>query len=165
MRLCLLRHAEAHSAALGQSDAERMLTEAGWQVARQVGEALRRIRLAPDVVYTSPYRRAVQTAQAVAEALNVPVVEDRLIAPGCGPAELEALIQTYTPGETVLVVGHQPDLGELVRWLTGAAIQLPVGGLAVVEAPALRERAGTLHGLYDPAWLAAVMTGRTGRTG
>ncbi len=159
MRLCLLRHAEAHPAVPGQPDAERSLTEVGQQVARQMGEALRRIRLAPGAIYTSPYRRAVQTAQAVAEALGVPVVEDRLLALGCGPAELEMLIQAYAPGETVLVVGHQPDFGELVRWLTGAAVRLPAGGLAVVETPALRERAGTLHGLYDPDWLAAVMTG------
>lgn len=144
----------------GQPDADRPLTESGEQTARQMGEALRRIRLTPGTIYTSPYRRAQQTAWAVAHALGVPVIEDRLLAPGCGPAELELLLHAYAPEETALIVGHQPDLGELVRWLTGAAIRLPAGGLAVVDMPVLRERAGTLHGLYDPAWLAAVMTGR-----
>ncbi|MDQ7040960.1 MAG: histidine phosphatase family protein [Rhodothermus sp.] len=161
MRLYFLRHAEARPATPGQPDAERTLTEAGQQIARHLGEALRRMQLAPAAVYSSPYRRAVQTARAVATALCVPVVEDRLLAPGCGPAELELLVQAYTPGNTVLVVGHQPDLGELVRWLTGASIRLPAGGLAIVETPMLREQAGTLHGLYDPRWLRTVMTGST----
>ncbi len=159
MRLYLLRHAEAQPAAPGQPDHERALTEAGQQIARHLGEALRRMQLPLNAVYSSPYRRAVQTARAVAAALGVPVVEDRLLAPGCSPAELELLVQAYTPGDTLLAVGHQPDLGELVRWLTGASVRLPAGGLAVVETVAFRERAGTLHGLYDPVWLVTVMTG------
>lgn len=157
MQLLFLRHAEAHPAASDQPDAERALTEAGLHRAYLIGKMLRCVQLILNAVYTSPYLRARQTAQAVAETLQVPLVADPLLAPGCGPAELERLVQAYAPGETLLVVGHQPDLGELVRWLTGAAVRLPPGGLAVVEAPTLRNQAGTLQGLYDPTWLTFIM--------
>ncbi len=153
MLIYFVRHAEAYPAAPGQSDAERSLTEAGLATARKLGQTLHHLGCKPPAVHTSPYLRARQTAQAIAQALQVPIVEERLLAPGCRPAALEAFLQTHAPADRVLVVGHQPDLGELIRWLTGAAVRLPPGGLAVVETPAIREVAGTLIGLYDPAWL------------
>jgi phosphohistidine phosphatase len=121
--------------------------------ARKLGTVLHRLGLAPEAVYTSPYLRARQTAQAIAEVLRVPVVEEQLLAPGYGPTALEAILQVYAPGEYILLVGHQPDLGKFVHWLTGAQVRLPAGGIAVVETPTIREGAGTLWGLYDPVWL------------
>src|SRR3989338_8240474 len=73
MRLYLIRHAEAvpHGAPGYPQDAQRPLTHEGRAQALAAGEALKRLQVAPDVLLTSPYVRAVQTAEQVAKGLGL----------------------------------------------------------------------------------------------
>jgi phosphohistidine phosphatase len=78
-------------------------------------------------VYTSPKVRALHTAElACAELGLTPIVHEPL-REGFGAADARELM---TADQRVLVVGHNPDLPQVVHDLTGARIELKKGGLA-----------------------------------
>ncbi len=126
MRLILVRHGEA---APGEPDELRPLTDAGLETARGLAERLARER--PAAVLSSPLLRARQTAEPIAAASGVePEVDDRL-APGAGVEDVRAAVGGR--GDTVVVVGHQPDCGDVVLALTGKDVAFPPGGTAEVS--------------------------------
>lgn len=126
MRLLLVRHAEA---ATGEPDELRPLTPHGREQAHELGARLRDEGLVPDAVLSSPLLRARETAAAL--ELGVPVVEERL-APGATPAGVREAASGR--GDTVLVVGHQPDCGRVAAALSGGPEPpFPPCGLAVIE--------------------------------
>ena len=111
MRVLIVRHAEA---APGTPDELRSLTAAGREQARALGEELRGSGFAVDAIVTSPLLRARETAEAL--ALGPASVDERL-APGATPDDLrEAAVGR---GESVVLVGHQPDCGHAVAVFTG----------------------------------------------
>jgi phosphohistidine phosphatase len=111
MRLLIVRHAEA---AGGNPDELRPLSSEGREHARALGARLREEGFAADAVVSSPLLRARETAEAL--GLGAPEVDERL-APGATPFDLrDAAIGR---GETVVVVGHQPDCSKAVAALTG----------------------------------------------
>ena len=120
MRLLIVRHAKA---APGEPDELRPLTLEGREQARKLGEELRGRGLAPDAVLTSPLLRARETAAAL--GLGEPEVDERL-APGATPDDVREAASGR--GETVVVVGHQPDCGQAVLALAGAEIPFPPAG-------------------------------------
>ncbi|HZQ89502.1 MAG TPA: histidine phosphatase family protein [Gaiellaceae bacterium] len=120
MRLLIVRHAEA---AAGKPDELRKLTPEGREHARALGERLRREGFAPDAVVTSPLVRARETAAAL--ALGEPDVDQRL-APGATPDDMRDAARGR--GETIVVVGHQPDCGNAVRELAGVEVPFPPAG-------------------------------------
>ncbi|MBX5474319.1 MAG: histidine phosphatase family protein [Thermoleophilia bacterium] len=111
MRLLIVRHAEA---APGHPDELRPLTSRGREQARELGELLRARGLVPDAVLTSPLLRARETGRAL--GFGEPEVDERL-APGATPDDVRDAARGR--GETVLVVGHQPDCGRAAAALTG----------------------------------------------
>jgi len=125
MRLLIVRHAEA---AAGKPDERRKLTPEGREHARALGERLRRDGFAPDAVVTSPLVRARETAAAL--ALGEPDVDQRL-APGASPDNVRDA--ALGRGETVVVVGHQPDCGNAVRELAGVEVSFPPAGCYELE--------------------------------
>jgi len=126
MRLLIVRHAEA---APGKPDELRALTPGGREQARRLGRTLRELSLEPDAVVSSPLLRARETAEAL--GLGTPEVDDRL-APGASPSDVrEAALGR---GETVLLVGHQPDCGRAAAALSGGPEPaFPPCGHALVE--------------------------------
>jgi phosphohistidine phosphatase len=113
MRVLIVRHAEAAS---GNPDELRPLTPAGREHALAVGARLRDEGFAADAVISSPLLRARETAEAL--GLGPLEVDDRL-APGATP--LDVRDAATGRGETVVVVGHQPDCGKAVAALSGGA--------------------------------------------
>jgi phosphohistidine phosphatase len=111
MRVLIVRHAEA---APGTPDELRALTASGREQARRLGEELRASGFSADAVVTSPLLRARETADAL--ALVRPTVDERL-APGATPDDLREAADGR--GETVVLVGHQPDCGQAVAAFTG----------------------------------------------
>ncbi len=113
MDLILWRHAEAEEAAEESDDLERALTSrgekqaarmAGW-LDRQLPEGLR--------VLASPAKRTEQTARALGRKYKLRAE----LLPGGSPAELLELVQWPRSRGAVLVVGHQPMLGQVVAHL------------------------------------------------
>jgi phosphohistidine phosphatase len=110
MDLILWRHAEAEP---GEPDLGRRLTAKGIQQAERMAEWLDRHLPATARVLSSPADRAQQTAQALKHKFRV-VPE---LAPGASPAAVLAAAGWPDAREPVLVVGHQPTLGEVAALL------------------------------------------------
>lgn len=126
MRLVLVRHAES---APGTPDELRTLTPEGQEQARALGERLRADGVRPDAVLTSPLLRARQTAEAL--GFGDPEEDERL-APGATPDTVREAIEGR--GETVVVVGHQPDCGQVAASLSGGEEpRFPPAGVAVID--------------------------------
>ena len=131
MRLFLVRHAEA---APGEPDELRPLTEAGRETARALGNRLAADGVRPDVVLSSPLLRARETATEIARATGAEAEANDQLAPGATTDDIRAAIAGR--GETVLVVGHQPDCGQVAAELGGGPEPaFPPGGIAALELP------------------------------
>ena len=129
MRLYLVRHAKAEQ---GEPDELRALTPDGRAAARDLGRRLAADGVAPDAVLTSPLLRARETAEEIARATGAEAEPVDVLAPG---ATVEDVTYAVTGrGETVVVVGHQPDCGQIAAALTGGdEPPFPTAGLAVID--------------------------------
>lgn len=141
MHIYLLRHGIAEDAGPGVSDHERALTAEGQKKLRRAMGAWRRLVAKPDVVITSPLRRARETAELFAEATRFSGalrVEEALVpnaATSLAISLLEAEVLSGT--SAIALVGHEPHLGYLLgTLLTGhprQPIPLKKGMLVGVE--------------------------------
>jgi phosphohistidine phosphatase len=166
VKLYLLRHGEAEEvgATASGSDAERALTVKGRRRVRSLAHALRQRKVSCDLVWSSPLRRALQTAEIMIRGLRLarqPVVVDCL-APDRTPREVVAELQTLRPvPDAVMLVGHEPLLGRLAALLCtgdpeGLEIDLKKSGLIRLEVEKLRlGRCATLEWVISPRWFAA----------
>src|SRR5438876_4639756 len=123
MKLYFLRHGEADWPNWKKSDDERPLTDRGKDEMKRVAAFLARLKASLDQIITSPLPRAEQTAAIVAKRLELKLREDKLLEPGFGSSELKQLLKKY-PGESVMIVGHEPDFTETISALTGASLKL-----------------------------------------
>jgi phosphohistidine phosphatase len=120
MDLILWRHAEAEVAGEGSDDLSRSLTPKGERQAARMAIWLDRHLPESTRVLVSPARRTEQTAQALGRKYKL---RDELV-PDSSPADVLDLVK-WDPVSgplgkgTVLVVGHQPYLGEIVSRLIG----------------------------------------------
>ena len=99
----------------------RYLTQEGRAFFRKTARTLSRNGLTPDLILTSPLVRAVQTADILAEALRYEgslQVADGL-EPGCGMKGIASLLGRFRDVGEVVMVGHEPDLGDAVGGLLG----------------------------------------------
>jgi len=129
MRLYLVRHAEA---APGDPDELRPLTQEGREQAQALAERLRSEEAAPSVVLTSPLLRARETGGELAKALDVESEPNERLAPGASVDDVRAAVEGR--GDQVVVIGHQPDCGQIAAALTGGPEpRFPAGGLVVLE--------------------------------
>jgi phosphohistidine phosphatase len=115
MIVYVIRHAAAAERGALGSDAERPLTKEGVARMKTVAGALCAIGATPSVIYTSPLVRARQTADIFAKALtgDRPIKECEVLRPGHSPAEVVEFLAKECAGD-VAVVGHEPQLGDLV---------------------------------------------------
>jgi phosphohistidine phosphatase len=136
IRVYLLRHGPAglRSAWKGP-DAERPLTKNGRRKMKGIAAALAGEGMEPDLILTSPYARAEQTATLVAKALDRTdaVVVEEALAPGFTPGAFITLLEQHTDAATIMLVGHDPDLSTLTTKLSGARIVLQKGALVELE--------------------------------
>lgn len=124
-----MRHAKAEE---GEPDELRSLTSEGRESARSVGKQLAAEGVRPDAVLSSPLLRARETAAGIAQVVGVEPESDERLAPGASPDDIRAAATGR--GETVVVVGHQPDCGRAAAALGGGAEpKLPPAGVVVVE--------------------------------
>src|SRR4051812_30067667 len=114
MNLILWRHADAED---GYPDLERKLTAKGRKQAGHVAAWLKQRLPAQYSLLASPAARAQQTA----EALGWPIKTLPALAPGASPRTIVAESGWPDREGTVIVVGHQPDLGRAVAQLVGGA--------------------------------------------
>lgn len=151
--LDLLRHGSAALYDPG-GDAARPLTARGARDLQDLGERLAREGWRPDRVFTSALLRAIDSARIVTVAAGVDPPSERLaeLAPeGTPSGVIEALEARGVTTGHVLLVGHQPLLGDLAATLGGRGIPFPAGGLARIELRAgLRDGPGDILRIIDP---------------
>ncbi len=117
MDLILWRHAEAHEPAEGEADLDRALTHKGERQAARMAEWLGRHLAESTRVLVSPARRCQQTAQALGRSFKTVAA----IAPDAAPEAVLKAAKWPDASNPVLVIGHQPTLGEVAALLlTGA---------------------------------------------
>jgi phosphohistidine phosphatase len=131
MRLLLIRHADALP---GEPDAARTLSQEGRAAARQLGERLATEGVRPTAILTSPLLRARETGEALAAALDCDAEPSDAIAPGATAEAVRSAVAGR--GETVIVVGHQPDCGRIAAALgDGTEPAFPPAGVADLRLP------------------------------
>ncbi|RJQ49147.1 MAG: phosphohistidine phosphatase [Gammaproteobacteria bacterium] len=157
MLLILMRHAEAGKASLRRypDDDLRPLNSTGKKTQRAMAKALKRMRIKPDRILTSPRLRARHTAGITARILGLAntVSEDEALGGRYSLKTALTLLTRCKPDETVLCVGHEPDLSELAQALLGADFPIKFGKSAVMGIAFNRRAArgaGTLLYFYRP---------------
>ena len=129
MRLLLIRHADAEA---GEPDELRRLSPAGREQALALGEQLAAQGFHADAILTSPLLRARETGEALADALDSTSEPSDALAPGATAAAVRSAVEGR--GETVIVVGHQPDCGQIAAAISGGpAPEFPAGGVRELE--------------------------------
>jgi len=134
MELYILRHGIAVERGTPgfKKDSDRPLTPEGEDKMHQIADAMRGMDLKFDLILSSPFTRAEQTAKIVAGELDEEVTFTEYLEPGGNALELIGEINDERP-QRVLLVGHEPDLSSLISVLisgaSDAGIELKKGGL------------------------------------
>jgi len=166
MDLYILRHAIAvnREDPSCPRDSERPLTAKGAAKLRKVVRGMKALGLSFDLILTSPYVRARQTAELVADDLGAATKVERTphLAPDGDPRALMDLIGSRPDeGGRILVVGHEPYLGQLISVLVSGdertAITMKKAGLCrlAIQAPRYG-RCASLEWLLTPAQLERI---------
>jgi phosphohistidine phosphatase len=151
--LYLLRHGLAEDrGAAWPDDTKRPLTDHGIARLRRASESLSRFGLTIDVVLTSPLVRTRQTAEIYASAFapRPPLVNVDALAPGGTFDAVARELEKHARRSHILIVGHEPGLGEFASWLVGARspIAFKKGGICRIDV-----EPGTLRGSGALRWL------------
>jgi phosphohistidine phosphatase len=158
MDIIVLRHGEAgKTIPSGSSDSKRPLTVAGEKEIVIISKALRKMGVRLDVILTSPLKRARQTADIVAiefKAQNK-LRQVRELAPEGNKNALYQSLSSLKEGTSLLLVGHDPYLSELVSEVvtndSSVRLDLKKGGIVririIAAAPKLK---GELRWLLTP---------------
>ena len=122
MRLYLLRHGIADESAKSGRDADRALTDEGRDKVRRVVRRAREGGMWPALILSSPFARALETAQIAAKTLGYEdeIVTSNAFIPEASPEEAWAEIRTHKSEAEVLVTSHQPLCGALTAFLLDA---------------------------------------------
>ena len=132
--LLILRHAKSSWKSTGLADHDRPLNKRGKRDAPRMGSLLREESLIPDLIISSSAKRACMTVEAVVEesGYDGEVRFSRELYAAGPEAYLQALQVLDDEVECVMVVGHNPDLEELLEILTAEIEVLPTAALSQV---------------------------------
>lgn len=134
-KLYVLRHAKSSWDNPDWSDFERPLNARGLDSARFIGKLIYERNLQPQIVASSPAKRAKQTAVLVKELgeISPPITFDERIYEA-SPLTLFNLIREFDDKvDSALLIGHNPGFENLVRMLTRETISMPTAALAKIN--------------------------------
>jgi phosphohistidine phosphatase len=161
VRLYIVRHGIAvpHGTP-GVEEDDRPLTQEGIKKTRQAAEGLQAIKCFPEIILSSPLPRAKQTAEIVLETLgkHVPIMLIDALSPKGSRQELYMEIRQRQNSESLMLVGHQPSLGEIAGDIAWGSpehyLELKKGGACALEIEAVIPKPrGTLLWLLPPSIL------------
>jgi phosphohistidine phosphatase len=138
MELYLLRHGIAESGGAGRPDAGRKLTEAGQVKLRAVLARARAAKAAPSLILSSPYLRAVETAQLAAEVLGYQgtILSTDTLLPSSSPQAVWRELRSHGDEKAILLAGHEPLLSESASYLLGTSrvvVEMKKGALLRID--------------------------------
>lgn len=160
--LLLLRHAKSSSTDGKFADFDRPLSDRGRKDAGLIGRYIKPQTMQLDFVLSSPAARARETAELVLEAaeLRIEARYDERIYEATPPALLAVVSEVDDDRKTILLVGHNPGMEELLGLLTGHPEHMSPAALARIEVEvekwkALAENTGKLVWLINAKELSS----------
>lgn len=134
--ILLMRHAKSDHP-FGMADRDRPLTKRGERSALAVGRAIASFNAVPDLILTSPARRAADTAMLARDGggWSAPIVTvDKFY--GTGVASVLEGLAPHTAAGRILAVGHEPTWSATVGAIIGGgAIHMVTAAIACIESP------------------------------
>jgi len=142
-----------------EKDSERPLTPEGRTEMEKIAKSLKAIGLQTDRIYTSPLRRARETAEIAAKILEIPTLEEwDELKPDGSKTGLYRKLARLGQNSRPILVGHEPYLTSMIGEIMGttsAKIVLKKGGVAKVRITSFTPRvSGELRWLLTPKIIA-----------
>ena len=166
MNIYIIRHAIAVDEGTPEyeQDSERPLTDKGRKKMRQIAKGLRKLGVEFDLILSSPYIRANETAEILASEFKMKkkVVFSENLIPMADPDLLIPEINDKYSVESIALVGHEPHLSALIGMLTSENphldITLKKGGVCYLAADDLHhgDHRATLEWLLTPGILMEI---------
>lgn len=146
MKLYLVRHGEAENSSEG-GDRDRKLTNDGMDQSVRVGKFLKDLH--PSVILTSTYRRAKETLEIILEKSHWPrnrYFESLDIKPNGDIEDLLIEVKAYKE-DSLLIVGHNPQLTSLIFYLTGE--ECPMGNCSFAQIDLESKKVEKIYNVED----------------
>lgn len=166
MILYIVRHAIALEAALFEGDdSQRPLTSKGQRKMRSIAKGLKELEIQLDLILTSPYLRATQTAHILAKKFDLKeermICIDQLAPTGYADQLIDEINEKYGDIQNIAIIGHEPYLSNLASVLiTGdpnASIILKKGGVCRLSVEKIQYgRCAMLEWLLSPTQLVEI---------
>jgi phosphohistidine phosphatase len=123
MQVYILRHGIAEEGKPGSRDADRALTNEGRKRLREVLRLAEKADVVPTLILTSPFVRAVQTAEVVMELLGYAndLIRTEALVPSSNPEDVWEEIRANQGVMQLMLVGHEPLLSQVVAFLLNSS--------------------------------------------
>jgi phosphohistidine phosphatase len=133
--LYILRHAKSSWDDAALSDFERPLNERGLDAAPLMGGVMKKNRFEPELILSSPAKRTEQTAALIKQSADIggAIKFDERIYEASPARLLEVIAEQNEKIQSLMLVGHNPGLEGLIKFLTGKLEPMPTAALAVVD--------------------------------
>ena len=166
MKIYLIRHGNASDMGTAdvEEDAQRPLSVKGHDKMIMIATALKNLGVKPNMIVSSPYARAVQTAKILKKVLGCRrdlAISDALVPQGDAGGIIGEISEKYLVDELILV-GHEPSLSGLIGMLTAGApdilVNLKYGGACCLSIDDLRVlHVAALEWLLTPKILSRIV--------
>ncbi|HWC99224.1 MAG TPA: phosphohistidine phosphatase SixA [Candidatus Sulfopaludibacter sp.] len=136
MQIYVLRHGIAEDAGPGRPDSDRALTDEGKEKLRRVLKRARAGGASPSLILSSPYKRAIETAEIAADVLGCKeeIQRTRALLPEASPFQTWEEIRAYKGQSAILLASHEPLTGSLVSFLLNSpALEVEMKKAALVR--------------------------------
>jgi len=138
MEIYLLRHGIAEPVQPGRPDADRALTPEGKRKLREVLRVAKTSGVKPTLILTSPYRRALETAEVAGRVLGYrgELLRTKALAPGSSVKDVWEEIRIHKNEGQLLLSGHEPQFGQLFSYLLASPslqVDFKKGALARID--------------------------------
>jgi phosphohistidine phosphatase len=157
MEIYLLRHGIAENGRPGLKDSDRALTGDGREKLKRVLARARGAGVKPDVILSSPYRRALQTAEIAAESLGyrAKIVQTPALVPDAFPQQVWEEVRVRRDETALLLASHEPLMSATIALLLASPalkVDMKKAGLARIDCDHFGpEPNGVLKWLLTPA--------------
>jgi phosphohistidine phosphatase len=156
MEIYLLRHGIAEDQQAGSRDADRALTAEGKKRLREVLQTAKNAGVQPELIVTSPFRRARETAQIAAEALGTkePLIASESLTPMGDARDVWNEIRVHKDVPSLLLASHEPLTGLLAAYLLNSpnlAIDVKKGAIIRIDVDSFgAQPRGVLRWMLTP---------------
>ena len=156
MELYLLRHGLAEERSSTGQDSDRALTTEGVAGLERVLTLAHRAGVRPSLILSSPYTRAVQTAEVAARELEYDgkILKSPVLAPDSSPFRAWEEVRAHEGEGSILIAAHEPLLSSTVAWLAGSTrvmIRFVPAAMVRIDFETIGPHpAGVMHWMISP---------------